>query len=214
MSSEHKNGFSYIHDYDIDVESFTIYLMGCEDHPQEDFVEPGVEYRMANRFIRNLNYLSTKNSNDPILVIMKTCGGEWQEGMAIYDAIIACPNHVTVVNFTHARSMSSLILQAADKRIMMPNSTFMFHAGTFGFEGTCKQLKTEFHENERDLETMLDIYIDAMQTHGIMSEKSRAQIKRWLVSQMDKKEEVYFTAEQAVEYGFADEIFTSWKAIR
>jgi ATP-dependent protease ClpP protease subunit len=195
-----------VHSYDLDLDANQIYLFGIEGNFSEDGQEPGVEYVLANRFIRNLNIVM-KSSDKPILIHMKTCGGYWEEGMAIYDAIKLCPNFVTILNYTHARSMSSIIFQAADKRVMMPHSTFMFHEGTFGFDGTQKQLRTEVVEAQRSLDQMLEIYIDSMQAKGCKSHLSRANIKRWLVSQMNKKEEVYLTAEDAVEYGFADQIF-------
>ena len=95
-----------VHRYNLDLESNQIYLVGTEEyvsHEKDD--EPGVEYSMANRFIKNRNLIANHNS-DPILIHMKTCGGYWEEGMAIYDAIIACPNKVTILSYTHARSMS------------------------------------------------------------------------------------------------------------
>lgn len=199
-----------IHEFNIDLKANHIYLVGTEDYvisgAEEADIEPGVEYSMASRFIKNLNILMRK-SNDPILIHMKTTGGDWQEGMAIYDTIQACPNRVTILNYTHARSMSSIIFQAADKRVMMPNSVFMFHEGTFEFAGTIKQHRTAASEDARAGEIMLNIYTDSMKESGCMSSKTKPQIKRWLKDQMDKKEDVFMSAEQAVEYGFADEIF-------
>ena len=196
-----------VHSFNIDLRANHIYLAGAEEYINREFEEePGVEYAMATRFIKNLNILMRK-SGDPILVHMKTCGGDWGEGMAIYDIIKACPNHVTILNYLHARSMSSLIFQAADRRVMMPNSTFMFHAGTVEFSGTYKQFRSEVYESDRSKETMLNIYIESMLDKGKMSNQPRSKIKRWLKDQMDKKEDVYLTAEQSVEYGFADEIF-------
>ena len=129
------------------------------------------------------------------------------EGMAIYDTIKACPNRVTILNYTHARSMSSLIFQAGDKRVMLPNSTFMFHEGTVSFSGTHKQFMTQATEEAASREIMVDIYIKAMQDGGKMSEHPKSKIKRWITDQMNKKEDVYLSAKQTVEYGFADEIF-------
>ena len=74
--------------------------------------------------------------------------------MAIYQAIEACPNYVTILNYTHARSMSSLIFLAADWRAMLPYSTYMFHEGTWGFEGTVRQARTEFVELQKAHEQM------------------------------------------------------------
>jgi ATP-dependent protease ClpP protease subunit len=199
-----------IHSFNIDLKANHIYLVGNQEYiisvPEDCTDEPGVEYSMASGFIKNLNILMRK-SGLPILIHMKTCGGHWVEGMAIYDAVKACPNRVTILNYTHARSMSSLIFQAADKRVMMPNSVFMFHEGTMEFSGTTKQFRTEYEEDKRARAIMLEIYIDSMKHSGSMSSKTRPQIRRWLIDQMDKKEEVYLDAKQAVEYGFADEVF-------
>ncbi len=196
-----------IHTFNIDLKANHIYLTGADEYVHhEESGEPGVEYCMASKFIKNLNILMRK-SPDPILVHMKTCGGDWDEGMAIYDTIKACPNRVTILNYMHARSMSSIIFQAADKRVMMPNSSFMFHDGTMEYDGTVKQYLTEAEQLIKSREVMLDIYIVSMQDKGKMSEHPRAKIKRWLVDQMNKKEDVFLSAEEAVDYGFADEIF-------
>lgn len=197
-----------IHEFGLDPGINHIYLFGNEELANlECDWEPGVEYTMANKFIRNLNYCMRRNDGEPILIHMKTNGGHWAEGMAIYDAIMACPSKVTILNYTHARSMSSIILQAADKRVMMPNSTFMFHDGTFTFEGTIKQLFTETKEVERASAIMMKIYVDRLKEKGKLKNWSRKRIEEWLRSEMDRKEEVYMTAEQAVQYGFADMVF-------
>ena len=198
----------HIQEYSLDIKANHIYLFGEEDYilPDSDGGEPGVEFAMANKFIKNLNILM-RSSRDPILIHMKTCGGDWAEGMAIYDAIKSCPNRIVILNYTHARSMSSLILCAADKRVMMPNSTFMFHDGTFALDGTVKQAFTEIEELQKSNDVMYDIYIDKMKEKGKLKRRSRKAIKEWLKSMMDKKEEVYFTAKDAVKYGFADFVF-------
>ncbi len=199
-----------IHEFNIDLKTNHIYLTGIHDYIISNFEdpteEPGIEYAMTSRFVKNLNILMRK-SNDPILIHMKTSGGDWQEGMAVYDTIKACPNRVTILNYSHARSMSSIIFQAADKRVMMPNSIFMFHEGSFSFEGTTKQFRSAHQEDVRARKIMLDIYTEAMKESGCMSSKTKPQIRRWLTDQMDRKEDVFMSAEQTVEYGFADEIF-------
>ena len=144
------------HHFGIDIKANEIDLMGEPDYIGVQDGEPGVEYAMANKFIKNLNIM-IRSTDAPILIHMKTNGGFWEEGMAIYDAIKACPNEVCILNYTHARSMSSIILQAADRRVMMPHSTFMYHMGTMGYEGTVKQFLTEVEQLKIANEQMLDI---------------------------------------------------------
>lgn len=199
-----------IHTYGIDSKSNNLFLFGESDYivgvGSEDSMEPGVEYVMTNRFIKNLHILSSI-SDEPIVIHMKTCGGIWEEGMAIYDAISQCKNHVTIINYTHARSMSSIILQAADKRIMMPNSIFMFHGGTFSMEGTVKQAVTEIELLQESQRQMIDIYVESARNSEKFKDKKDSYIKKCLKNHMDRKEDVYLSPSQAIEWGFADEIF-------
>lgn len=200
-----------IHSYDIDLNANHIYLFGREEYISCDMdgVEPGIEFAIANKFIRNLNTLVRK-SDEPILIHMKTNGGDWQEGMAIYDTIRACPNQVCILNYTHARSMSSIIFQAADKRIMMPNSIFLFHDGTMAMDGTTKQFLTEAEELKKTMEIMNKIYVQSMRKSGKWESHTDEEIEMWLRKEMDKKEDVYLNATEAVQRGFADGVFENW----
>ena len=137
------DGMFTLHEYDLDYENNAIYLIGAREYSAgtgtEDDGEPGVEHIMAGRFIKNLMTLMRKEGNEAITIHMKTCGGHWSEGMVIYDMMKNCPNPITVLSYSHARSMSSLIFLAANKRGMMPHSTFMFHEGSMFGGGTVKQ---------------------------------------------------------------------------
>lgn len=200
-----------IHSNNLDVKANHIYLHGDTDYIGKDesdhTAEPGVEFAMAARFIKNMNILMRKNKDIPILIHQFTCGGHWQFGMAIYDMIKSCTTAVTILNYAEARSMSSIIFQAANKRMMMPNSTFMFHRGTLGVSGTVTQVESAVEFNKLSDDIMLDIYITSMKRKGKFSRKSKEFIRSWLKEQMNKKEDVYLTAEQTVEYGLADGIF-------
>jgi ATP-dependent protease ClpP protease subunit len=210
-----RSRIEWIHDYGLDMEHFTVYLQGVEENCDRDYLEPGVEFRMANRLIKSLDVLTGLDDERPITISMKTCGGDWEEGMAIYDAIMAAPNPVTIVSYTHARSMSSIILQAANKRILMPHSTFMFHEGYVGMEGTPKQVRSIHEFNKVADEQMLKIYIDRLKSTptGKCHRWSKKRIREWLEAEMNKKEDVYMTADEAVKMGFADEIFSDWATV-
>jgi ATP-dependent protease ClpP protease subunit len=201
-------------DCGVDLQTSQIYLTSSDSlasshtHEPGDIgvSEPGIEYSMVNQFIMNMNLLMRVQPHHPILIHMKVAGGFWEEGMAIYDMIKSCPNPTTILSYTHARSMSSLILQAANKRVLMPNSYFMAHDGTLAFSGTSKSGKSYVKFTERMDDTMKDIYVHAMR--GVENGgASDSENWAWLRSLMDKREEVYFTAQEAVEYGFADEVF-------
>lgn len=213
------NQVHYMHSNGIDMLRGELYLFGREEHASGhgDAApgEPGIEYTLANQFIRNYNFLRNGGDDTPILTHMKSCGGYWNEGMAIYDTIKMSPNPAIILVYTHAQSMTSIILLAADKRVMMPHSTYMIHRGTWGGHLTGTQLDTEYLQWKRTEEQMFRIYIDNLKRKGRFKRKSEKTIRDWLMKEMKDKEEVYFTAEEAVEIGFADEVFDGdWERLK
>jgi ATP-dependent protease ClpP protease subunit len=169
--------------------------------------EPGVDWSMSNTFIKNLRLCMQSNPNEPLLVHSKTCGGDFVEGMAIFDMLISYPYSTTILNYTHARSMSSLIFQSATKRVMMPHSHFMFHDGSYGDYGNMKTVRSGMEFYEKVGGVMLDIYAYRMKNKGKYSHCPVEEIKKILREEMDKKDDVYLTATETVEWGLADEIF-------
>ena len=126
-----KDDISQLHDYHICIKTREIYL-----HSRYGFDEEGgVEFEMATHFIKNINFLCSQN-NSNILVRAQTSGGLWSDGIAIYDAVRLAEAPVTMLSYACARSMSSIILQAADNRVFMPDKDFMVHHGTLADERT------------------------------------------------------------------------------
>lgn len=209
-----------VQEWNLDIRQFAIYLTGevmgySADDAWENRNEPGVEYQMASRLIKNLRTLADLDPKRPILIHMKTNGGDWNEGIAIYDAIRHAPNPITILNYTHARSMSSIIFQAADRRIMMPHATFMFHEGTMAVSGTWKTIVSAVDFAKGDNAEMLNIYIGRMKEGGKYSKRSKAEIEKMMQGLMNKKEEVYLLAKPTVEWGLADNIFDgNWEGLR
>jgi len=200
-----------IQEFGLDIHAREIWLTPSDHYSlgveEPLYSAPGVEYTMASQFLKNLKTLE-KCGDEPILIHLKTNGGEWHEGMAIYDAIKFSPCLITILNYTEARSMSSLIFSAGDKRVMMPHSSFMFHDGTMGMEGTVKQFLNEANQLKKTGQQMMDIYTGVMRFSSMWADKSEKDLEEWLRGHMDKKEEVYLSAKEAVKYGFADEVFS------
>jgi len=208
-----------VQEWNLDIRNFSLYLTGepiaYSDDEDADRSEPGVEYQMSTRLIKNLQILSEIDRERVILLHMKTDGGDWMEGMAIYDAIRLVPNRVVILNYTHARSMSSIMFQAADRRIMMPHSHFMFHEGSLAVGGTVKGTISTIEWSKRDTLDMINIYVDRMKERGKFCRRSQESIREMLQMQMDKKEDVYLTARETIEWGLADGIFDGdWEGLR
>ena len=204
-----------LHLHHLDLQNNHVFLFPWEDLAGtavcEDGGEPGVEYTMANKFIMNARLCMMANPGDPMVVHQKTCGGDWNEGIAIFDMLITYPHETTILNYTHARSMSSMTFQAATKRVMMPHSHFMFHDGEYGDSGTVKKVRSGFVFSEKTDDVMMDIYVRRMKQQGKFKSWSYKRIKEMMRNLMDRKEDVYLTAKETVEWGLADEIFNgSW----
>lgn len=172
--------------------------------------EPGVEYMMANKVIKNLHILRHQSASLPITIHLHTCGGLWEEGMAIYDTIRLMPYLVTIISYTHARSMSSIIFQAGDRRIMLPNSYFMFHLGTMNFDGEARTFQSNSDFARLNNKKMIDIYVNKAKTGPKFQDWSDAKIRSLINREMEKKSDVFLEPEEAINWGFADEILTVW----
>jgi len=199
------------HDYGANISTREIFLHNI--YHSEDNQNPGVEYRMSNTFLKNLRALELK-SDQPIIVHMQSIGGEWSDGMAIYDAIRMCRSYVTVIVYAQASSMSSIILQAADYRVMTPNAHFMSHYGSSDINTDYLSAMNQANY-ERDIcDTMFDIYASRCANGLFFYEKygkkpSEKQVKQYLIRKL-KSGDWYLNAEDTVYYGFADAVLKDW----
>lgn len=177
-------------EYDIHIDTRTIY-MGTVS-VTDDHEDTGVDAQLAERTIKSLLVLGANNK--PINIIMNNIGGDWFHGMAIYDAIQACKAHITIKVLGQAMSMGSIILQAADRRLLYPNATIMVHDGYASSDlVNPKSLQAWAKNSSRLCANMYKIY----------AQRSGKSMKYW-----EKKcsNDYIMTAEQAVAEGLADGI--------
>lgn len=181
------------HDYNIYAQTRTLYL-GSEDYFNG---ESGVDGAMAARLIKNLTILEAQSS-DPITIITNNIGGDVQHGLAIYDAIKACKSKVTMKVFGNAASMGSIILQAADDRIMATNSILLIHYGQLGVSGEALTVYKHTEENKR-----IDRWMEELFMSKIREKNPKFTLKRL---QALLKNDTFYTAAQTVELGLADKV--------
>lgn len=209
---------SDINSYGLDLKDREIYLHSYVSSNEED---SGIDFRMASTFYKNIRILD-KISKDPITIHMHSIGGNWNDGMVIYDAISMASSYVTILAYGQVESMSSVILQAADARVLMPNSYFMCHYGSSFACGNYLDVQAAVKFERKCAELMFDNYADCIVNSEYFKktnanpdrEKARNFIKRKL-----KDGDWYLTAEEAVYYGFADGVmgkkpYPSMKSLR
>lgn len=208
MEIPHNNILYDIHNYGIDVDNREIYLHSHFDGDEE----PGVEYRSAVTFEKNLRYLNTL-SLDPILVHMHLPGGDWQDCLGIYDNIKNSKSPVCVVAYAKVESSSTVLLQAADLRILSYNTNFLIHYGSISVDNEHKAALSMVQWSEQESEKMIDIFTERCINSKIYKDKNwkKMMAKKHIVSQLATKRDWILTAEEAVDYGFADGVLGSKK---
>jgi ATP-dependent protease ClpP protease subunit len=205
-----ENDISYLHDHNIDIQNREVYL---HSHLCESEEEGGVDYRSSVKFEKNLRYLNLL-SLEPILVHMHLPGGDWQDCLGMFDAIRASKAKVIILAYAKAESSSSVLLQAADIRVLMPNTNVMIHYGSFSMDAEhSKAAAAGIEWNEKECDKMVDVFTDRCMNSSIYKEKNwkRMMAKKHIVSQLANKCDWILTAEEAVNYGFADGILGSKK---
>jgi len=129
-----------------------------------------------------------------INVRINSDGGVVSDGLAIFNALNNHPATVDVTIDGVAASIASLIAQAGKTRRVYRNSTMMLHgpqSGQWGFAGDL-----------RDAASMLDTIAESMLTSYTARATSPDEIEGYLTDRRDH----WFTADQMVIAGLADEI--------
>lgn len=200
MSDELHN----VQNYGINVSTREIYLHSIHDTEGE----VGIDYRSATNFIKNFRFLESKNAKN-ILVHMHTIGGDWNDGMAMYNTIRLSDCPVTIIAYAQASSMSGILLQAADKRVLMPDCEFLIHNGTLSTSGPAALAKVAVECNEANTRRQMEIFAwrAANGPHFTKSKMNNGQIIEFIDRKVKDKIDWFMTAKEAVNYGFADGIF-------
>lgn len=137
---------------------------------------------------------------DTIELHINSYGGSVKEGIAIYNQLKQkkCKEIVAYVD-GFAYSIASIILQAADRRIMGLGTSLLIHNMWLQTEGNAEDLRKAADDLDVLMESNRQIYLEKIN----ISEEE-------LIEMMNA--ETYLTPEQAVEMGFADEIDSKTKA--
>jgi len=193
-----------IHERNLNFSTREIYLHSAYGSGDE----AGIDYRVATTFIKNMHILEQFGRGN-ILVHTHTIGGDWSDGMMILHAMRLSKCVVNTLAYGQASSMSGIIIQGADKRIMMPDCDFMIHHGSIYIDDSSRAAREAIVWNEKSCKRMLDIFAERAKTGKFFKERgdSVSKIKSYIDKKIQSKVDWYLTAEEAVYYGFADGIY-------
>ena len=194
-----------LHDRSLIIDTREIFLHSNFDTDSND-EEPGVDYRMALTFEKNIRFLEYLVPDKPIFIHQHCIGGEVNDGLAIYDIINASRCHITILAYAQASSMSSVILQAADLRLLMPNTELLIHYGDMSLDGVVTAILSTTARMAWFKDKLLHIYAERCQKTQIFMHKNIEEICSFLDDKITKHVDWFLSAEEAVAYGFADGI--------
>lgn len=195
---------SDVHNHNINNQSRELYLHGHIDSYEE---EPGVDYRMSTSFIKNIHLLQSQSSKN-ILVHMHTIGGSWHDGMAMFNSIRCSKCPITVLAYAQASSMSGVVLQAADKRVLTPDCELMIHHGSISLDDNTMAAKSAVDQNEKYCKRMLQIFAQRAILGKYFKDRNYGIKKTmsFIDSKIRQSSDWYLSAEESVYYGFSDGI--------
>jgi len=195
------------HNHGVNLNTRDIYLHSY--FIKDDVEEPGVDYRQATTFIKNLHIVDQPPSK-PILVHLHSEGGCWYNGMAIFNAVQFATSYVTMLAYSQASSMSGIILQSSPLRIMMPDCHFLMHHGMSGSgENHPFALKTAADFEMKACKRMLQIFSDRAITGPYFKKRKSTTIQtvyNFFDKKLRDKIDWFLDAEESLWYGLADGI--------
>jgi len=150
---------------------------------------------MANEICAKILLLAAEDSTKDIFLYINSPGGSITAGMAIYDTMQYVPNDIVTVGIGMCASMGQFLLSSGTKgkRYATPNTRVLLHQPSGGFGGTADDIQTQ-------AELILSM---KKQLASITAEQTGKTVEQVM---KDGDRDRWFTAAEALEYGFIDHI--------
>ena len=162
------------------------------------FLGQQVDDDIANRICAELVLLASEDEKRDISIYINSPGGSVYAGMAIYDVMQYVPNDVATYAMGMAASMGQFLLTAGapGKRYALPHAQILMHQPSGGIGGTASDIRIQ-------AEQMLYIKRTLFERTAYHTGQPIEQIEK------DADRDRWFTAEDAKEYGFVDQVIRS-----
>ncbi|HEY8471690.1 MAG TPA: ATP-dependent Clp protease proteolytic subunit [Natronosporangium sp.] len=162
-----------------------------------------VDDQVANRLCAQLLLLSAEDPRTDISLYINSPGGSVSAGLAIYDTMRLIPNDVSTLAMGLAASMGQFLLCAGTpgKRYSLPHAQVLMHQGSAGFGGTAADV---------------EIYAEQLaRTSDLMTRLTAKHTGQPVeVIERDSQRDRWFSAEEALAYGFIDRILETVNDVR
>lgn len=180
-------------------------MNGLDDHIYQRllkeriiFLGSEVKDQNANAICAQMLLLSAEDPETDIFLHINSPGGSVDAGMAIYDTMHYIPNDVATVGMGLAASMGQFLLCAGahGKRYALPHARIMMHQPSGGMGGSASDIKIQAQQSLHIKKVLFNL----------ISEHTGQPLDQ---VELDADRDRWFTAEQALEYGFIDKVISS-----
>lgn len=157
----------------------------------------------ANDICAKLLLLSAQDPDADIYLYINSPGGSVTAGCAIYDTMQLIPNDVVTIGLGMAASMGQFLLTAGapGKRFATPLLRVLLHQPLGGYQGASD-----------DIEIQAELINDMKRTLAGITAKNTGKTMEQVIDDGDRDH--WFTATEALEYGFVDHILTDFDSIK
>lgn len=146
--------------------------------------------------------LATENSSADIAMWIHSPGGSVPSMLAIRDVMRLIPCDVSTLALGTAYSAGQFLLSAGTrgKRRALPHSRVLMHQGSAGIAGTAVDVELQANDLRHTRDTVL----------GLIAEDTGQLIERVFEDSLHDR---WYTAQEALEYGFVDAIVNEFDEI-
>ena len=161
------------------------------------FLGTQVDDDIANRLCAQILLLAAEDPIKDINLYINSPGGSVSAGMAIYDTMVLAPCDVATYAMGMAASMGEFLLAAGTKgkRFALPHARIMMHQPSAGIGGSAADIAIQAEQYALTKKEMNRLNADFT---GQTLERVEADADR----------DRWFTAQEALDYGFVDHIIT------
>lgn len=160
------------------------------------FLGSEVKDENANAICAQMLLLNAEDPHKDIYLYINSPGGSVDSGMAIFDTMQWISNDVATVAMGLAASMGQFLLSAGTKgkRFALPHSRIMMHQPSGGLGGTASDIRIQAEQSLHIKKTMA----------GLIAQHTGQTVEQ---IEIDSDRDRWFTAEQALAYGFIDHVY-------
>ncbi len=156
----------------------------------------------ANAICAQMLLLAAEDPDKDIWLYINSPGGSITAGMAIYDTMQYIQPDVATIGMGMAASMGQFLLSsgAKGKRYATPHARVMMHQPSGGIGGTATDVR---------INAQLILHMKTVLA-GLIAEQTGKSVEQITA---DSDRDRWFTADEALEYGFIDHVVTHAGAV-